>query len=298
MIHQNLLRYRNSRYLWAALALIGASVAVYLGQDPGLPRNGGSWQGYLLGSVGALLIVWLALLGLRKRRYRYGWGSLQGRVSAHVYLGSALLVTATLHAAGQLGWNVHTLAYLLMCLVIASGCYGAYAYLVQPRRMAANRGGLDRDAMFAELFELGNRSRILGEACDPEVGAVVASSIERTRLGGGPMAQLWARDGSKFVRRLASSGSSTASNVLPNPDQQAVIDFVAERIPRADKRGEAANLQQLLAALCRRQASLRQIRRDVQLDAWLKGWLYLHVPLTVALVGALLVHVAATFLYW
>ena len=206
--------------------------------------------------------------------------------------------TATLHAAGQFGWNVHTLAYVFMCLVIASGAYGAYAYLIQPGRMAANRGSSDRSAMFEELFELGNQSRALGEACDPEVGAVVASSIDRTRLGGGPVAQLWARDGSKFLRRVATGGSSTASNVLPNPDQRAVIEFVAERVPRADKRGEAAKLQQLLAALCRRQAALRQIRRDIQLDAWLKAWLYLHIPLTVALVGALLVHVATIFLYW
>ena len=302
MIHQDLLRYRGSRYLWIALALIGGSIAIYLSQDPGLPPNGGSWQGYLLGSVGALLIIWLALLGVRKRSYSARLGNLQGWVSAHVYLGAALLVVATLHGAAQLGWNVHSLAYVLMCLVIASGGYGTYAYLVQPGRMAANRAGSEREAMFTELFELGNRCRELGDACDPEVGAVVASSIDRTRLGGGAFVQLSALDGSRLVRRAAGNGSatasSTASKVLPNPDQQAVVDFVAERIPRSEKRGEAANLQELLAALSRRQAVVRQLRRDIQLDAWLKGWLLLHVPLTVGLVGALVVHIATTFLYW
>jgi hypothetical protein len=297
MIHQNLLRYRGSRYLWIALALILASTGLYLSQDPGLPPNGGSWQGYVLGSVGALLILWLALLGVRKRSYSGRLGKLQGWASAHVYLGSALLVIATLHGAAQFGWNVHSLAYLLMCLVIASGGYGTYAYLVQPGRMAANRAGSDRESRFSELFELGNRCRDLGDVCDAEVGAVVASSIERTRLGGGAIVQLSARDGSKLVRRVATNGSSTASKVMPNPDQQAVVDFVAERIPRAEKRGEAASLQGLLAALSLRQAVVRQIRRDIQLDAWLKGWLWLHVPLTVGLLGALVVHIAATFLY-
>ena len=131
---------------------------------------------------------------------------------------------------------------------------------------------------------------------------MVASSIDRTRLGGGAFVQLSALDGSRLVRRAAGNGSatasSTASKVLPNPDQQAVVDFVAERIPRSEKRGEAANLQELLAALSRRQAVVRQLRRDIQLDAWLKGWLLLHVPLTVGLVGALVVHIATTFLYW
>src|SRR5690606_30797663 len=85
------------------------------------PRNGGTWQGYTLGTIGALLIGWLLWLGVRKRRYAKGSGTVQGWVSAHVYLGSALLVVATLHAGFQLGWNIHSLAYLLMVAVILSG---------------------------------------------------------------------------------------------------------------------------------------------------------------------------------
>ena len=39
---------------------------------------------------------------------------------------------ATLHAAFQVGWNVHTLAYVLMLLVIASGIYGVVNYARLP----------------------------------------------------------------------------------------------------------------------------------------------------------------------
>ena len=46
-----------------------------------------------------------------------------------------------------------------------------------------------------------------------------------------------------------------------------VIDFVAERLPRAQKGIEAANLQQLIVLLCRRQAVLRRIRRDIRCAA-------------------------------
>ena len=33
----------------------------------------------------------------------------------------------------QVGWNLHTLAYVLMIVVIASGFFGLYSYLNNPR---------------------------------------------------------------------------------------------------------------------------------------------------------------------
>ncbi len=73
---------------------------------------------------------------------------------------------------------------------------------------------------------------------------------------------------------------------------------MAARVPRAAKRIEAESLHELVALLCRRQALLRRIRRDIRLQAWLKIWLYVHIPMTVGLLAALSVHVLATFMYW
>jgi hypothetical protein len=86
--------------------------------------------------------------------------------------------------------------------------------------------------------------------------------------------------------------------LAPNADQQGVIDFVAQRLPRADKKSEVAALQELIVVLCRRQAVLRRIRRDIRLHAALKAWLYVHVPMSIALLGALVVHILVTFIYW
>ena len=293
MIHENLLRYRRARYLWWGLALIAVSIAIYAVPPPTGARNGGTWQGYTLGTIGAALIAWLAWLGVRKRRYGRGVGTVQGWASAHVYLGTALLVVATLHAAFQVGWNVHTLAYALLCAVVVSGFYGVYVYLNHPRAMSQNRAGSAREALFAELFALDAEGRKLAERCDPEVRTAVETSVARTTVGGGVLAQLLGRDGSQFV-----NGGSAANGTASNRDQQAVIDFVAERLPRASKRGEAATLDALLGVLTRRQTVLRRIRTDIRLAAALEIWLYVHVPLSIALLGALVVHVAVTFLYW
>ena len=117
-MHQSFLQYRGKRYLWIGLALCVVAVLAYGWHAPLSPPNGGTWLGYTLGTIGALLILWLTALGVRKRSYSSTLGTVQGWVSAHVYLGLALLIVATLHTGFQFGWNVHTLAYVLMVFEI------------------------------------------------------------------------------------------------------------------------------------------------------------------------------------
>jgi len=151
--------------------------------------------------------------------------------------------------------------------------------------------------LFGELFELDKKGRELARQCDPDIQTAVISSIARTSLGGGVLAQLLGRDASRLVMN-PRDGSLAKSTSLPNRDQRAAIDIVADRVPRANKRAEAANLQALLSLLSRRQAILRRLRRDVRLQAWLRVWLYVHVPMTVGLIAALTAHIVATFVYW
>jgi hypothetical protein len=123
--HEGFLRHRNYRWLKVGLLLSVLAIVGYAMIDVYPRHNGGSWYGYTLGTIGALLILWLTMLGMRKRAMTRGAWSLKGWTSAHVYLGLSLLVIGTLHTGFQFGWNVHTLAYALMMLVIVSGIYGS-----------------------------------------------------------------------------------------------------------------------------------------------------------------------------
>src|ERR1017187_1539206 len=137
--HEGFLRHARFRWLKIALWSALVSVVIYLIADIRPQPNGGSWYGYATGTIGALLIVWLALLGIRKRAMTSGRWSLKAWTSAHVYLGLALIVIASLHTGFRFGWNVHTLAYALMLLVIASGVYGVVVYTILPAKLSTNR---------------------------------------------------------------------------------------------------------------------------------------------------------------
>ncbi len=297
MIHVGILRYSNARFLWWAIALTVGSLLLYSTQGDLQPPNGGTWQGYVLGTIGALLIVWLAFLGVRKRSYSSNLGTVQGWTSAHVYLGSVLLVVATLHSAGQLGWNVHSLAYVLMCLVIFSGFYGIYTYINFPQEITANRSGSSRVGLFAELFSLDKRGRELGAKGPDGINVAVRSAIERTAIGGGIYAQLLGKDQSRFIRP-SGSGDSSAGKPVSNRDQQPVIDLIAERLPKTNKIAETELLQELLEIFCRRQAVLRRISCDIRLRGRIRVWLLIHLPISIALIFALAIHIVTTFIYW
>lgn len=297
MIHVGILRYSNARFLWWAIALTVGSLLLYSTQGNLQPPNGGTWQGYVLGTIGALLIVWLVFLGVRKRSYSSNLGTVQGWTSAHVYLGSVLLVVATLHSAGQLGWNVHSLAYVLMCLVIFSGFYGIYTYINFPQEITANRSGSSTARLFAELFSLDKRGRELGAKGPEDINVAVRSAIERTAIGGGIYAQLLGKDQSRFIRP-SGSGDSSAGKPVSNRDQQPVIDLIAERLPKTNKIAETELLQALLEIFCRRQAVLRGISRDIRLRGQIRVWLLIHIPISIALIFALAIHIVTTFIYW
>jgi hypothetical protein len=182
--HRSILEYANFRWFKLALFLCAASAAVYIWHDPPLKPYGGTWLGYTLGTIGALLIFWLAYFGVRKRRYRSNVGSVAGWLSAHVYLGVALIWVATLHTGFELGWNVHTLAYVLMCLVVVSGTYGVFIYLRVPTEMTANAGEDTLASMMLRISEIDKDMREKALSLPDKLFAIVDKSVSGSRLGG------------------------------------------------------------------------------------------------------------------
>jgi hypothetical protein len=302
-MHESFLSHANKRWLWVALILLVGSLAAYVWHDPIGPPNGGTWLGYTLGTIGALLIYWLTSFGVRKRKYASGTGSLRGWLSAHVYLGTALLVIALLHCGFQFGWNLHTLAFVLMTLVIVSGFFGVFAYLRYPNLMTRNRENATRSTMLEEIHEIDQNALALADGVDPKIHAIVLRSIERTHLGGGPWRLLNAHDGSDMAleqvrimleRREKEGQKEQTKKTTEMPTMFAMVDFLANTA--TDKQAEA--LRKLIDLLTRKKALASRVARDIQFQSLMEIWLYVHVPMTFALLAALTGHIIVVLFYW
>jgi hypothetical protein len=278
--HESFLRHRDYFYLKFAMAACIAAVVIYAFADPAPRHNGGTWLGYTLGAISALLIVWLTLLGLRKRAITAGRWSLKGWTSAHVYLGLALIVLATLHTGFQFGWNVHTLAYVLMLIVIVSGVFGIYFYTTIPARMSDNRAEKSTQQMLEEIAALDNDLRDAAQPLGEQNAIVVQHAIDNTKLGGGV-----------FERLRSSHPTCATQNALDT------LKAASARAPR-QQGGGAGELAQVTSLLERKTVLLERARRHIRYRALLELWLYVHVPVTFALLAALIAHIVSVFYFW
>lgn len=269
--HESFLRHRRFRWAKIAGGACVLAIIVYALHDPVPRAGGGTWYGYTLGTIGALLILWLTALGIRKRRMTAGAWSLKAWTSAHVYLGLSLLVIGTLHTGFQFGYNVHTLAYALMVVVIVSGLFGVLAYATLPRALSENRGELTEAQMLDNLHAIDRQLHDAGQPLDSVHAALVRAAIAEDVFGGG----LWAR----------------LTGRIPAGPTRRARDLVGEI------HGDAA-IGKVEALLDRKLMILNQVRRHLRIRAMLEIWLYVHVPMTVALIAALTAHIVSVFFYW
>lgn len=270
--HVSFLRHRRWRWLKIALVVSIVAIASYVMVDVEPRHNGGSWYGYTLGTVGALLIVWLSLLGIRKRRMSEGRWSLKAWTSAHVYLGLALIVIGTLHTGFQLGWNVHTLAWVLMMVVIISGIYGISVYATLPAQVSANRRQMTKAEMLEALAAVDRQLESAAQPLGREDSDLVVAALEQDPFNVG------------IVTRLSGQYRHCRT-------AEALRAFGEAEVHEGP-------MSKVVGLLRKRRAQLDQIRRQMRLRAMLDIWLYIHVPATIALLAALTAHIVSVFYYW
>ncbi len=276
MQRHNMFDYKNYRYFKIAVIIILIAFAAFFLFEPAVGHYGGSWLGYGLGTISALLLFWMAWYGVRKRRYRSS-GSMQGWLSAHIYLGTALTFLVTLHSGFHFGLNIHTLTYVVLLVVVVSGFFGNYAYMIYPRLMTENMGEDSLDGLLLRIAETDKLARKIALTMPDEINFTVDHACRETYIGNRLLEQLrgYRADCAteKAVQKLTGLG-----NDLP----------VEQRKP----------YRELYSIMVRRQSLVIRARQDLMYRARIGFWLYFHLPFTVALIAAMLAHIAAVFLYW
>lgn len=271
------LTYRAGRWLWISTVLAGAFILHYVNYQSHAVAYGGSLEGLMYGVLGMALIAVLMYLGIRKRSYTSGAGMLQGWVSAHVYLGMLTLLVIPLHAGFRFGWDVHTLAFALLAIVVLSGMIGVFLYRTIPERLTRYEASQQADKI------------------DPEMARMLSDMRALVRDKSDALVQLYRAE----VQRAQQSAQKGWSLLFKGQRNDLLATRSAElakkvsTIPPADQA-----TYQILSQLLLKKAQLEvSLLHQMRLRNALQAWLYIHIPVSIAMVCAVALHLILVFLY-
>jgi len=143
--------------------------------------------------------------------------------------------------------------------------------------MTRNRRGMTLVQMMHEISDLDSECREAALTLGDEINQIILTAAQNTRIGGGVIRQLSGTDPDCVTAKASRDVRHLADNA---PPEQAEV------------------YRLLLGQLARKEELLARARRDVQFKALLDIWLYVHVPLSFALLGALIAHIFSVFFYW
>jgi hypothetical protein len=292
-------------WLFACLLVLIGAIAwfVVAGLDQSEWPGGSSLPGFTFGVVGALIILFECLLWLRRKVRVWRIGSAQVWLRAHIWLGLLCLPILILHSGIRHGGTLSTTLMVLLVLVIASGIWGLILQNRLPRRMIDD---LPTDATFAQMNSLvlqlvGEAEQLVSATCgskieasDAKAEAAVVGVIRIVRMRppatlvqeAEPLAVFYREQVAPFLR----DGTSSDSPLNNANDAAALFRNCKAQLPPA-----AHETVDVLECYCQQR---RHWDRQARLHFWLHCWLWVHFPLSAALVVLMATHVFVALKYW
>jgi hypothetical protein len=266
----------------AAAALLTFSYVLYAWQ--GLP-HGGAAMGILYGILGTLAILVLLYFGVRKRAYRSTWGTLEGWLQAHIYLGLLAALVILFHSGFRFHDRVAIAAFAALLLVVASGIVGVFFYREVPRRLSEVESELTPEELAAQLNQLAGAMMRLAARRSAAFQQVCQGLLAETVPG--PLA------GWKAMLSRSAAGRRRGSRGGAGKDEVAPWAVHLPRVPAT----EQEELRQLLVLSRQRGELLERLVAQQHFRNLLNAWLYVHVPLSIALVVLVAAHLAAALYF-
>lgn len=262
-------RTHRSWAIWTGASVVAAA-ALYAIDAERSPygASGGSAIGVTIGIAAFAAIVFATLLSVRKRLRIWRLGRAQTWMRGHIWLGLAALPLAAFHAGGGFGGPLTRAIMWLLIVVWISGIAGTILQNVVPRMM------LDRVPMETIYEEIPRIRQQLAQEAD----AIAAAA------GAPPIRDFYAAEIQPFL------GAPSAASLLWEPRRGHERFEQVRLLVAAEQRAAVDDLEDIVE-------EQRQLSRQAQLHHLLHGWLFVHVPLSFALLALTIVHIVTALKY-
>ncbi len=310
---------------WIAFLIIATagSLVWFLAQGRGAPEwpGGGSPPGFTFGVAGGLLILFEFALWGRKKVRSWRIGRVQDWMIAHIWLGLLTVPLLVLHSGFRWGGSLSTVLMILFLVVIASGIWGLLLQQYIPSRMLSQ---VPAETIHSQinrmvLFMADDAHRLVEATCGPlpgeeaepvetsatssgapvshiTVGAVqtvgnVSGKVLLTTVlkaavpGSEPLRELYRTS----IRRYLIEGRKSGSPLAIPSKAEFIFADIRTRLPLATR-----ETIDFLENLCDQR---RQLDRQDRLHRLLHNWVIVHLPLSVALVALMAVHIWVALKY-
>lgn len=265
--------FSHERFRWfkVSLVILAILVATFITSSPSSGASGGSVYGIIVGILCALAIVYLMWFGIRKRSYHSYRTTVKGWLSAHVWIGISLLIAVPLHSGFEMGLNLHGLTYYLMVIVVLSGIWGAVNYKLLAPEVQSHRGLGSMKEFIEQIYLL---SKSLDQLCFGKSDAFVSLRNQLETPWPLSLRQILL---SPIPEELRSSDRSLIlAQIAPTEHDDAI-----KVLETAQKKREAVSY----------------VMRESKTKLKLRLWLLLHLPMSFALLVALIAHIVVVLMY-
>jgi len=298
--------------------LIASAVYVPYSRLSPLGPKGGSLPGLIYGIAGIALMLFAALLGLRKRFPVWRIGRAQTWMRGHLWLGLLSVPLVFFHAGFSMGGTLSSVLMVLLVIVAVSGIFGAALQHFMPRMMTQQ---VQMETVFEQIDSV--RQQLSKEAellINSPVTRAEQASL-KVEASGDTMADLMAMAAKMEAMGVTPNQAATVLLVQPAPpvtdslrtfyelevkpflegprDTTHLLSVPAQARNRFQQLRTMAPPELLetvkdLESICE---EARQLERQEKLHHLLHGWLLIHIPLSYALLLLSAVHAVMAFRY-
>jgi len=310
--------HRRWRIIFGAILLMASAAYVPYSRLSPLGPKGGSLPGLIYGIAGIALMLFAALLGLRKRFPVWRIGRAQTWMRGHLWLGLLSVPLVFFHAGFSMGGTLSSVLMVLLVIVAVSGIFGAALQHFMPRMMTQQ---VQMETIFEQIDSVRQQLSKEAELLINTPASRPENAPLQMEKSGDAMADLMAMAAKMEAMGVTPNQAATVLLVQTAPPvtdslrtfyELEVKPFLAG--PRDTKHllsvpAQARNrFQQLrtmappelqetvkdLESICE---EARQLERQEKLHHLLHGWLLIHIPLSYALLLLSAVHAVMAFRY-